>query len=153
MPLNSSVGFLLISSVFWTFNLVLTFVLHMKRLLLIFTLGSVFLFPFCRNAQRVNVETFEKGLTGDVQLVDVRTEEEFREGHLEGALLMNIQGAYFQDEMAVLQKDKPVYIYCRSGKRSHKACEIFRKKGFKQVVELGGGIVAWEESGKEIKSQ
>lgn len=83
----------------------------------------------------------------DVQILDVRTPEEFEAGHIQGAVMIDYRtdpDGFFAKAEAQLQKDKPVALYCRSGKRSHSAAEILVKNGFKQVVELEGGILAWQ---------
>lgn len=84
-----------------------------------------------------------------VQLIDVRTAEEYNEGHLENALNININDNNFKELAQKLNKEIPVYIYCRSGVRSRKAGAVLEKMGFKQIFDLQGGILSW--SGKTIK--
>ncbi|MBR5634958.1 MAG: rhodanese-like domain-containing protein [Prevotella sp.] len=98
----------------------------------------------------VNVEEFEQLVKRDsVQLLDVRTQAEYDEGHLENALLIDVNGGSFlADAQAQLQKDKTVAVYCRSGRRSASAAEKLGKDGF-DVVNLDGGITAWIEAGKD----
>ncbi|RYG29646.1 MAG: rhodanese-like domain-containing protein, partial [Chitinophagaceae bacterium] len=80
-------------------------------------------FAGCANAQTVDVKTFEQGLTEEVQLLDVRTADEYSEGHLKGALLADINGrSQFDEVTSTLGLEKPVYVYCHSGKRSHSIC-------------------------------
>ncbi|MBO7417917.1 MAG: rhodanese-like domain-containing protein [Bacteroidaceae bacterium] len=89
-----------------------------------------------------------------VQLLDVRTPSEFEEGHIEGAIMIDYRtdpDGFLQKAEAQLQKDRPVALYCRGGRRSHSAAEILFKAGFKQLVELEGGILAWQEAGKPLK--
>lgn len=106
----------------------------------------------CVQAQTVNPDKFENGLKDkDAQLLDVRTPEEYVEGHISHALLADIKNeSNFNAKTDALDKNKPVYVYCRSGHRSHKAAGLLKKKGFKNVVELDGGIEAWRENGKKI---
>lgn len=100
----------------------------------------------------VSVDEFAQFITQpDVQLLDVRTPEEFEAGHIDGAMLIDYRtdpDAFLQQAEAKLQKDKPVALYCRSGKRSHSAAEMMLKAGFTQLVELEGGILAWQEAGR-----
>lgn len=83
-----------------------------------------------------------------VQIVDVRTAEEFASGHLENALNYDVKGADFEKNIASLSKDKTVAVYCRSGARSKVAAQKLAEKGY-NVVELDGGIMAWK--GKKVK--
>lgn len=78
------------------------------------------------------------------QLIDVRTAEEFAQGHLEGAQNVDIKGARFNAEMAHLDKSKPVFVYCLGGGRSAKATETLKELGFQHVYDLKGGILAWK---------
>ncbi|EON77638.1 thioredoxin [Lunatimonas lonarensis] len=79
----------------------------------------------------------------DVQLVDVRTPEEFRKGHIENAANVNINGEQFRDQIRALDKSKPVYIYCLSGARSKAAANFLRDDGYENVYEMPGGIMEW----------
>lgn len=99
----------------------------------------------------VSVPVFEKEMKSDsVQLLDVRTPEEYAEGHINGAININVQSDNFR-EMAVreLSKDSTVLVYCRSGRRSLTAAEILTKLGYK-VVNLKGGIIDWKENGRPL---
>lgn len=78
-----------------------------------------------------------------VQLVDVRTPAEFAEGHIPGAVNMDVNGAEFDTQIATLDAERPVALYCRSGRRSKLAADKVAKAGF-EVVELDGGILSWE---------
>lgn len=79
----------------------------------------------------------------DVQLVDVRTPEEYRKGHIENAANVNINGDQFKDQIRALDKDKPVYVYCLSGARSANAAAYLRSQGYSEVYEMPGGILEW----------
>ena len=87
----------------------------------------------------------------DVQLVDVRTMEEYTEGHIAGSLIIDVKDENFAslvDEQ--LTKNKKVAVYCRSGRRSRTAADILVKKGFK-VYNLDKGILNWMEEGREVE--
>lgn len=100
-------------------------------------------------AQTVDVDTFEKGLSDDVQLLDVRTPEEYQQGHLENAMLANWKdNEEFMRRVTAMDKSKPVYIYCLSGNRSTAAKKALEQEGFAHVVELEGGIAAWRHADK-----
>ena len=74
----------------------------------------------------------------DSYLIDVRTPEEYREGHLLYAQNIDYKSAAFKEELAKLDKRKPVYLYCRSGNRSGKAVDTLALLGFKEVYNIGG---------------
>jgi len=86
-----------------------------------------------------------KELGADVQLVDVRRPNEYREGHIEGALNIDFLEEDFARQMErQLDKNKPVMLYCRSGRRSAQAAEQLKALGFKQVYDLEGGFLEWK---------
>ncbi|SMP69303.1 rhodanese-like domain-containing protein [Anoxynatronum buryatiense] len=77
-----------------------------------------------------------------ITLLDVRTESEFEEGHIPGSILIPLQ---VLEEEALLQlsdKDAPIFIYCRSGRRSLEAAEIMLELGYTRIYDLGG-ILDW----------
>ncbi len=84
--------------------------------------------------------------TPNIQLVDVRTEEEYRKSRLEHAVLIDINKPEFKQQAErTLRKDHPVAVYCRRGRRSAKAAAILAKAGY-QVTSLKGGIEAWQRN-------
>ena len=101
----------------------------------------------------VNVEEFRKGIQKEgIQLVDVRTPKEFKAGHIKGATLINFFDESFKEvSTKKLNKNQPVYLYCRSGGRSAKAAKMYTNAGFKKVYNLLGGFNAWSASGQEIE--
>lgn len=79
----------------------------------------------------------------DIQLVDVRSSEEYAEGHIEGAINIDVQKEHFmEDALSRLDKQRPVAVYCKSGRRSVSAAKKLVKEGF-TVVNLQGGIMGW----------
>lgn len=93
----------------------------------------------------LGVSEFKKSLAekSDAQLIDVRTPQETAQGMIEGAKAINFYDANFQEQIQGLDKEKPVFIYCRSGARSAQAAQVFKKQGFKEVYDLRGGYNAW----------
>lgn len=83
----------------------------------------------------------------DVVVLDVRTPEEFNEGHIEGAVNMNVDGPTFADDVAQLDPDKTYAVYCRSGNRSATAVGYMTDQGFTSLYDLGGGIGTWQSAG------
>ena len=84
----------------------------------------------------------------DVQLVDVRTKAEYDEDHIAGAVLIDVRGDDFDQQVdKLLVPNKPVAVYCRGGVRSRKASEKLLLKGFR-VYNLDGGFAQWKRDGK-----
>ncbi|WP_264558294.1 rhodanese-like domain-containing protein [Flavobacterium sp. N2270] len=101
----------------------------------------------------LNSDKFEQKLdVENVQLVDVRTPEEFAEGHLPNAINVNVMDDNFDAEMAKLDKEKPVMVYCKSGGRSAKAASKLKVQGFKNISDLDGGITSWKQADKPIEN-
>lgn len=84
----------------------------------------------------------------DAQLIDVRTPEEFAEGHILNAQNIDFSSPTFDEEVNKLDKSRPVILYCRSGGRSAKCAEKLEKAGFKKIYDLEGGISKWQHSDK-----
>ena len=87
----------------------------------------------------------------EIQRLDVRTVAEYSESHIPKSININVLDKTFAEIAdSTLQKDKPVALYCRSGKRSKKAAAILSEKGYK-VYELDKGFNAWQEAGEKVE--
>lgn len=124
------------------------------RLLKIFTFIATLIMTGCSvKATTTGVEVlppseFYTKLSEDANayLLDVRKPEEFEAGHLKGARLLNwLDNDNFKKEAENLDKSKIIYVYCRSGRRSNEAANYLSKQGY-NVVEMDGGMLAWEEN-------
>lgn len=94
---------------------------------------------------RLTPEEFEKVIqdTVDVVLLDVRTDEEYQNGHIAHAIHINFRTDAFLDNcMKQLPRDKKIAIYCRSGFCSHSAAKLLQENGF-NVVDMIGGYSDW----------
>ncbi len=80
-------------------------------------------------------------------VLDVRTPEEFAQGHLEGAVLVDYRSPGFREEVAGLDRTKTYLVYCRTGNRSARALGTMRELGFRSYFHLEGGIKRWLEEG------
>lgn len=87
----------------------------------------------------------------DVQLVDVRTKKEFASGHIRRAKNIVYQSDDWDLQVASLDKDKPVYVYCAKGVRSAKCASILEESGFTKIFDLEGGVTKWINEGKGIE--
>lgn len=79
-------------------------------------------------------------------ILDVRTPDEVAQGHIAGASVLNIYDKDFERKLNLIQKDKPIYVYCRSGGRSGKAAKTMDANGFRSIFNLTGGIGAWNDA-------
>ncbi|WP_336515522.1 rhodanese-like domain-containing protein [Pollutibacter soli] len=114
-----------------------------------FSICFLVVFSVAAKAQAVKVvgvKEFAEGVQKkNVQIVDVRTPEEYQEGIIRGAKLADWNNqAQFQEAAKKLDKTKPVYVYCLAGVRSGKAAEWMIKNGFTEVYSLEGGIKEWK---------
>jgi rhodanese-related sulfurtransferase len=80
------------------------------------------------------------------QILDVRTPEEFTEGHIKNAANVNWLGERFVSDAEKFDKTKPIFVYCKSGNRSMKATEKLQQLGFKNIYELEGGFMKWRDA-------
>jgi len=132
----------------------------MKTLIKKTFLFAIALFIYsCSNGQnqdqgvieKVNAEKFKQLVeSGSGTILDVRTPEEINQGYINGASTINFYDADFESKLNLIQKDKPVYVYCKAGGRSSQAAEMMKKNGFKKVYNLEGGITAWNGSGYPV---
>lgn len=100
-----------------------------------------------KKAEVLSPQQFNEKLsaTSNGIIVDVRTPEEYAEGHLTGSKLINYYDDTFKNQLSLLDKSKPVFVYCRSGKRSGASAQLLIELGFKEVYDLQGGFTAWAE--------
>lgn len=130
----------------------------MKKVFLLFLIFAVFAFTSCQKAmindsvsaqskvkteiKQVSVEeTNEAVKNGNVQFIDVRTAAEYESGHAPKSLNLPLNN--LEAELAKLDKDKPVYLICQTGRRSQIGAEILQKADFKELYNVRGGTVAW----------
>jgi phage shock protein E len=109
--------------------------------------------PASQSHVTVNVVAFEDALKKAQTpiILDVRTPGEVAEGVIEGAIVIDFYDPKFMEKVNKLDKNKPIFVYCRSGARSGKALEMMRNAGFVEVTNLSGGSIAWVSSGRKLK--
>ena len=110
-------------------------------------LATVFLLTSCSSstsATNLDATGFADQITkADVVTLDVRTPGEFMEGHIAGAINIDVEGATFDSEIANLDKNKSYAVYCRSGRRSLIAVDKMAATGFEKLSNLKNGINDW----------
>jgi len=87
----------------------------------------------------------------DFVILDVRTAEEYSQGHLKDSAVIDYTSETFEEEVGQLDKTKTYLVYCRTGRRSDEAAEKMEEAGFVNIYHLDGGITEWEESGFPVE--
>ena len=99
----------------------------------------------------VDVQKFKELISsGDGVLLDVRYYQEFETGKISNAINIDYLSPTFRDDIMDLDRSMAIYIYCKSGARSEKACDVLLQEGFTNVYNLEGGIKAWENHAFEV---
>ncbi|MGO2101579.1 MAG: rhodanese-like domain-containing protein [Psychroflexus halocasei] len=91
-------------------------------------------------------EFCDKMKSDDVQIIDVRTPKEYKNGHIKNSTLINFFDDDFKEQLSKLPEDKEILVYCRSGNRSGKTYKILENLGYKNVYDLKGGMLLWEKA-------
>lgn len=84
--------------------------------------------------------------SSSVQLVDIRTPQEFNMGHIDKAKNINFFSRKFKLEFEQMDRMKPLYLYCRSGSRSRQAAHVLVRMGFEVIYDLEGGLLRWDHN-------
>jgi rhodanese-related sulfurtransferase len=126
----------------------------MKSLVPTFSAFLLFVILSCNGQTAKSIKiidpvSFKKEIsaTSNAQILDVRTPEEFTVEHLQNAENVNWHSSDFSTNVTKYDKSKPVFLYCRSGKRSHLAAEKLVELGFTTIFEMEGGIINWVAEG------
>jgi rhodanese-related sulfurtransferase len=99
----------------------------------------------------VTVQDLATTQESDYLILDVRQPEEFAAGHVATSILIPLD--QLQARASEISSDVPVYVICRSGRRSQQASDILIELGFKDVRNVAGGVLAWAEAGYELKTE
>lgn len=130
----------------------------MKMTMLLALTLSIFMFAGCQAASvrtneevgQISVDEAKAAVTApDAQFIDVRSREEYAGGHAAKAALFPLDA--LEKDLAGLDREKPVYVICQTGRRSQKGAEILQKAGFKRVYNIRGGTAEWIEKGFPVE--
>jgi len=92
----------------------------------------------------------ENAKNTNLVILDLRTPEEYAEGHIQNSKNINFYAADFEQQLQSLNKTHTYFIYCRTGRRSSNALSLFKKLGFENIVHLKKGIVDWQSAGYPV---
>ena len=126
-------------------------------IILLFVLLFGFILPSCRAQQEQHITALSpkeaskliekhKGDSGFV-ILDIRTPGEYQSGHLQNAVRVDFYSKSFADEIGRLDKEKSYLVYCRSGNRSARSMDLFKKLQFQKIYHLSSGINSWMSEG------
>lgn len=103
-------------------------------------------------AMNINTDEFARLMQEkkDAIILDIRTDEEVAGGYIEGMMQIDFYDDSFKEKIAVLDRNKPVMVYCRSAGRSTQAMGMLSEMGFREVYNLQGGFEAWKSAGKNV---
>lgn len=99
------------------------------------------------DAEEARVIIEEKKGSPDFVILDVRTDEEYSGGHIEGSTNIDVKSESFTDEVGKLDKSKTYIVHCRTGRRSETAVKIMEELGFTDIYWMRDGIVGWQGAG------
>lgn len=113
----------------------------------VLVVGTLLIVLFTSNKgeiTKIDVETLQNKLENDdITLIDVREVEEYEGGHIEGAV--NAPLSTLNETELPYAKDDPIYIICRSGNRSAQAARLLNDRGYTEIYDVTGGMIAWEQ--------
>jgi rhodanese-related sulfurtransferase len=129
-----------------------------KNVIHLFLIGVIVTFSSCvktTNNQSVQLISSDEAnallAIEEVQLIDVRSATEFSLGHIPNSQNIDVLSPSFDDDIKLLDKSKPVMVYCKSGNRSAKCSKKLQAAGFVKIYDLEGGISKWKHQGYDIK--
>lgn len=124
----------------------------MKRVVIL--LVSILALAGCSSSSAVstvNAQDFATTISdSNVVILDVRTPSEFAEGHIDGAINIDVESGTFESAIAGLDKNATYAVYCRSGRRSAIATDAMASLGFAKLYNLDGGTGAWMSAGQQL---
>ena len=105
-------------------------------------------------AENISAQAAQEMITnGDVLILDVRTKQEFEDGHIKGALNIDIRESDFMTQIEKLDRSKNYIIHCKSGGRSAVALEKIKDMGFSTMYHMNGGIIEWAQHNLPIEQK
>jgi len=122
----------------------------MKNLIFLLIISLGFSSSIFAQVRPITVHELEPLLDESLLLIDVRTDLEFDQGYIPGAVNINLYSKSFEQQVNDYDRNRPVYVYCRTGHRSITAAEKLISMGFREVYSLEGGMMRWQRSRKPV---
>lgn len=121
----------------------------MYRLFLLSVLAFSLLFAVsAQGLKNIDSKVFSSLISSNEGIIlDVRTPQEYTRGHIENSTLISTNDPKFLEKVSLLQKDKPIYVYCLSGSRSYAVANYLSKNGYSSVYNLSRGLLEWQGNG------
>lgn len=122
----------------------------MRKIIILLLVFLPIFYVSAQEKELLSPEDFSQKINASIDnpstiILDVRTADEFNTGHIENAILIDYRSEDFSKQIKSLDSNKEYLIYCRSGVRSSQAIDSLKLLGFKDLVELEGGINAWKQ--------
>lgn len=129
--------------------------LTMKRLTFLLTLCLLPMLSFAADpVKHVDAKKAAQLVAdGKVTVLDVRTEDEFKDGHIKGATNVDILEDGFAAKLGSMDKSKPILVHCQAGGRSTRSLPTLEKLGFTEIYHLDGGMEGWEKAGQPLEKK
>lgn len=89
----------------------------------------------------------------NAQLIDIRTPKEYKSGYIDGFQNIDYMSESFDEDIDKLDKNRPVLLYCKSGRRTAKCSAKLVEKGFVKIYDLKGGITQWKYKGLDLNTK
>jgi len=113
-------------------------------ILVLATVGIVLFTSDQGGITKIDVETLQNRLENkEIILLDVREVDEYEGGHIEGSV--NAPLSSLNETELPYPKDEPIYVICRSGNRSAQAAQLLKQRGYTEIYDVSGGMVAWDQ--------
>ena len=135
-------------------NIKIYFFIRLMKIVYCFIIFIIFFSCEYTDYQIKNIEPKElnSNLSKDITILDVRTPEEFKTGHIEGAININFYSKLFNSAVNKIDKKSSLYVYCKSGSRSEDAVNVLKRLGFRNIFNLKGGIQSWQSKGYNVST-
>lgn len=124
--------------------------MNLHNILTTLSIVLITVFHSAAQVRTVTVHELEPLLDESLLLIDVRTDLEYDQGYIPGAVNINFFSKDFEARVSEFDRGRPVYLYCRTGHRSVTAAEKLISMGFREVYSLEGGILRWQRARKPL---